>query len=204
MISLDHPCEIENGVLKYTFLSLRNNAGCCCISSHEDILLLQGTIAHLMLFCVGGHNHIFLFMWAIFMVHMSVSQHWVTQQLNYWCSGSYFVIFCMLRVLTLAINTQLSGYELHPRHIISLHSISLNVKLILCKKLRSIFEFINVKQKVMAYLTQLPFLQYEEHQNKIMWRYCDKLWAGARHTWTGGGFAPQYLCHVASAVNRIL
>ena len=64
MISLDHPCEIENGsVLKYTFLLLRNNADyCCCISSHEDILLLQRAIAHPMLLCVGGHNNIFLFM----------------------------------------------------------------------------------------------------------------------------------------------
>ena len=62
MISLDHPCEIENGVLKYTFLLLRNNADYCCISSHEDILLLQRAIAHPMLLCVGGHNNIFLFM----------------------------------------------------------------------------------------------------------------------------------------------
>ena len=131
MISLDHPCEIENGVLKYTFLWLRNNADYCCISSHEDILLLQRAIAHSMLLCVGGHNNIFLFMRGIFMVHMSVSQRWVTQQLNYWCSSSYFVIFCMLSLLTLVINTQLSGhdYEMHLHQITSLHSISLNVKL---------------------------------------------------------------------------
>ena len=95
MISLDHPCEIENGVLKYIhFFYWEIMPTTAVFHLMKTYCCFTGLLLIPMLLCVGGHNNIFLFMLEIFMVHMSVSQRWVTQQLNYWCSTSYFVIIC--------------------------------------------------------------------------------------------------------------
>ena len=140
------------------------------------LLLVLYSVYHLICsmpiqyYCVGGHNDIFLFMRAIFMVHMSVSHRWVTQQLNYWCCSSYFVIFCTLPLLTLVINTQLSGYELHSHHITAFHLIKWEIYIIFCKwggrlskvvcrnlhyfsKINSIRILCGYIEKVMAYLS---------------------------------------------------
>ena len=95
MISLDHPCEIENGVLKYIhFFYWEIMPTTAVFHLMKTYCCFTGLLLIPMLLCVGGHNNIFLFMLEIFMVHMSVSERWVTQQLNYWCSTSYFVIIC--------------------------------------------------------------------------------------------------------------